>query len=171
MRILRHKQTGELIPHPRSDGQQAVGLVGPYEEWWLVEMELPTLAPQQSAERFEEINEAAKTVTRGWKITQLPAQDQPGPDYLSFWDAVLVSSVYGELLGHAMVSLPANTALTAFIAAFQDAKEGRPNVGAIQACITLIMGASEAVLKPEHLEELQRLMDDHRLSSVYRLTP
>jgi hypothetical protein len=59
----------------------------------------------------------------------------------------------------------------AFIAAFQDAKETRPNPGAIQACIFLVLGTAADALKPEHLEELQGLMERHRLSPLYRLTP
>jgi hypothetical protein len=171
MKILRHKETGELLPHPRNDGQPAAGLNPIYEEFWLVDMQPPQLAPQETAEQFDEVDERAKTITRGWRILRLPDPPPPGPDYLSFWDAVLVSQTYAELLGRAMVSLPVNTALTAFIAAFQDAKQGRPNVGAIQACIGLVLGAAADVLKPEHLEELQELMDTHRLAGTFRLSP
>lgn len=108
-----------------------------------------------------------------WEAYTPPAPEppQPEPQYLAFWDAVLISSTYATLLGAAMSSLPVNTALTAFIAAFQDAKEGRPNAGAIQACIFLIMGAAQSVLTAEHLVELQGLMDAHNLSGVYTLTP
>ena len=100
-----------------------------------------------------------------------PEPPAPAPNYLTFWDAVLTSQTYATLLGHAMTSLPTNTALTAFIAAFQDAKEGRPSPGAIQACIFLVMDAAQAVLTAEHLAELQGLMDTHHLSDTYTLTP
>jgi hypothetical protein len=95
----------------------------------------------------------------------------PQPDYIGFWDAVLVSDTYAQLLGLAMTNLPVNTALTAFIAAFQDAKAGRANVAAIQACIYLAMQAAAEVLTAEHLAEVQGLMDTYSLSSVYTLTP
>lgn len=134
--------------------------------------------------RFETGEAANNLLRKGWR--ELPIQPTPGatwerdrwvtpepvqdePNYLAFWDAVLVSEAYAALLAYAMASLPANTALTAFIAAFQDAKEGRPNVGAIQTCITLVMGASADALRPEHLDELQRLMDVFHLSTVYSL--
>jgi len=171
MRILRHIESGEFVSHPRTDDEPAVGLDPAYEEFWLVQMELPTLTPQQTAERFEEVNEETKTVTRGWRITHLPEPPPPGPDYLGFWDAALVSEAYGVLLGHAMANLPTNTALTAFIAAFQDAKEGRPNQGALQACIYLVMGAAKDVLTAENLAELQVLMDSFDLASQYTLSP
>jgi hypothetical protein len=108
----------------------------------------------------------AQLYNAGWALWEpLP------PDYLAFWDAVLISSTYATLLDAAMTSLPVNTALTAFIAAFQDAKEGRPNPGAIQACIFLVMGAAVQGLTAEHLAELQGLMDAHHLAEVYSLTP
>jgi hypothetical protein len=68
-----------------------------------------------------------------------------------------------------MTSLPTNTALTAFIAAFQDAKAGRPNVPAIQACIFLVLQSAAEALTTEHLAEVQGLMDTYELSSVYNL--
>jgi hypothetical protein len=103
-----------------------------------------------------------------WVTPEPPA---PQPDYIGFWDAVLVSDTYAQLLGLAMANLPTNTALTAFIAAFQDAKAGRPNVPAIQTCIFLVLQSAAEVLTAEHLVELQGLMDAHHLSSVYTFTP
>lgn len=91
------------------------------------------------------------------------------PDYVGFWDAVLLSQAYQSLLAQAMVALPVNTALTAFIAAFQDAKVGRPNVPAIQACIGLVVGA--ATLTAAHREELEGLMAASRLSPPLVLPP
>jgi len=111
--------------------------------------------------------------TATWDGTQwvTPPPPPPQPDYIGFWDAVLVSQTYTTLLGHAMTSLPTNTALTAFISAFQDAKAGRPNVAAIQACIYLTMQAAFDVLTTADLLELQELMAQHRLSDVFVLTP
>ena len=113
--------------------------------------------------------------TATWDIVErewvTPQPTTPEPNYLAFWDAVLTSQVYQQLLGYSMTSLPANTALTAFVAAFQDAKEGRPNVGAIQACVFLVMQAAAEVLTAEHLEELQSLLDAHHLSQSYSFTP
>ena len=100
-----------------------------------------------------------------------PAPPAPEPQYLAFWDATLISNVYQALYGYSTVDLPTNTALTAFIAAFQDAKEGRANPPAIQQCIYLIMQAAVAGLTAEHLAELQGLMDAHNLSGVYTLVP
>ena len=136
--------------------------------------------------RFESAEAAANLERKGWTILPeqpdptatwdgsqwlTPTPPEPQPDYIGFWDAVLVSQIYAQLLGTAMTSLPANTALTAFIAAFQDAKAGRPNVAAIQACIFLVLQSATEVLTAEHLAEVQGLMDTYSLSSVYTLTP
>jgi hypothetical protein len=111
--------------------------------------------------------------TATWDGTQwvTPPPLEPQPDYIGFWDAILISDIYAQLLGTAMTSLPTNTALTAFIAAFQDAKAGRPNIPAIQACIFLVLQSAAEVLTAEHLAEVQGLMDTQNLSSVYTLTP
>jgi hypothetical protein len=138
--------------------------------------------------RFETGETAVNLLRKGWKETPIqptpdatwdadakrwevppPREDQP--NYLAFWDAVLVSQTYSVLLGHSMGSLPTNTALTAFIAAFQDAKAGRPNPAAIQACVFLVMGAASDVLTDEHLAELQKLLDVFYLSTIYTLKP
>ena len=136
--------------------------------------------------RFESTEAAANLKRKGWTILPeqpdptatwdgsqwvTPPPPDPQPDYIGFWDAVLVSDTYAQLLGLAMTNLPVNTALTAFIAAFQDAKAGRANVAAIQACIFLVLQSATEVLTAEHLAEVQGLMDIYSLSSVYTLTP
>ena len=100
-----------------------------------------------------------------------PEPPTPEPDYLAFWDAALTSSVYQALYALSTIDLPANAALTAFTASFQDAKDGRPNPGAIQSCIGLVVQAAAGHLTAEHLSELQGLMDAHSLSGAYTLTP
>jgi len=101
MQILRHKETGEVLPHPRTDNQPAVGLGPIYEEFWLVEMQLPTLTPQQTAERFEEVDEAAKTVTRGWRITHLPEPPPPPPEprWVQFGAALVADPDINQFIG------------------------------------------------------------------------
>ena len=100
-----------------------------------------------------------------------PEPPTPEPDYRAFWDAALTSSVYQALYALSTIDLPANAALTAFTASFQDAKDGRPNPGAIQSCIGLVVQAAAGHLTAEHLSELQGLMDAHSLSGAYTLTP
>jgi hypothetical protein len=111
--------------------------------------------------------------TATWDGEQWVTPEPPGPepDYRGFWDAALTSNVYQALYTLSTVDLPVNAAVTAFTASFQDAKDGRPNPGAIQSCIGLVMQAAAGHLAAEHLSELQGLLDAHHLSSIYTLTP
>lgn len=101
MRILRHKQSGEFIPHPRTDDEPAVGLDPAYEEFWLVEKQRPVLTPQQAAERFEEVDEKTKTITRGWRITHLPEPPPPEPEprWVEFGAALVADPDINQFIG------------------------------------------------------------------------
>ena len=142
--------------------------------------------PNQKVNRIQDQSPAGATILEVQGDSLLLAYDEGGtgywsassvdlsadnPNYRAFWDAILVSQVYQAVYGIATTSLLMNTALTAFIAAFQDAKEGRPNVGAIQACIFLVMQAGDEVLTADHLAELQGVMDAANLGDIYALTP
>ena len=98
-----------------------------------------------------------------------PAPPPPGPDYLAFWDALLVSSVYQSIRAQALTTPAVLVACTEFIAAFSDAKVGRPNVPAIQACINNLMQAG--TFTPEELGELQGLLVYANLQDLFTLTP
>ena len=101
----------------------------------------------------------------------IPPAPPPQPDYIGFWDATLTSETYQAAYIYSTTSLPMNSALTAYSAAFMNAMNGRVNVGAIQSSIFLVMQAGAGVLTPANLAELQGLMDASNLSSVYTLTP
>ena len=62
----------------------------------------------------------------------------PIPDYVTFWDALLTSTVYGSIRTQSMASLPMNTLATEFIALLGDAKAGRANEAAIQASMSAV---------------------------------
>jgi hypothetical protein len=97
-----------------------------------------------------------------------PAPPPPGPDYLAFWDALLVSNVYQTIRAQALTTPAVLVACTEFIAAFSDAKVGRPNVPAIQACINNLMQAG--TFTPEELGELQDLLVYANLQDLFTLT-
>ena len=67
-----------------------------------------------------------------------PEPTEPLPSYTAFWDALLVSTVYGSIRTQSMASLPMNTLATEFIALLGDAKVGRPNEAAIQASMSAV---------------------------------
>lgn len=91
----------------------------------------------------------------------------PPPDYLAFWDALLVSPIYQEIRAQALANAGVLVACTEFIAAFADAKSGRPNVPAIQACINNLMAAGEFTV--EHLAGLGELLSISHLDHVFTL--
>lgn len=96
-----------------------------------------------------------------------PPPPAPGPDYLAFWDALLVSSVYQTIRAQALTTPAVLVACTEFIAAITDAKAGRPNVPAIQACINYLLGAG--TFTEAELIELGELLAVGNLQDTYTL--
>jgi hypothetical protein len=96
-----------------------------------------------------------------------PAPAPPGPDYLAFWDALMVSTVYTAIREQSFTSLPMNTLATEFIALIGDAKAGRANEAAIQQSMGAILatGTFTAV----QLTELQTALVAGHLESIYTL--
>jgi len=97
-----------------------------------------------------------------------PSPPAPGPDYITFWDALLVASVYQTIRTQASTSLPMNTAATEFIALLGDAKAGRPNETAIQSSINAIL--TTGTFTEDHLDELQEALESGHLQDIYILT-
>lgn len=90
-------------------------------------------------------------------------------NYQAFWDALLISPVYQTIRSQSIQSLEVNTCCTEFIAAMTDAKAGRPNKDAIQACIWLLLAA--LTLTEEEVAGLQELMTVGGMDTVYVLLP
>jgi hypothetical protein len=97
-----------------------------------------------------------------------PAPAPPGPDYLAFWDALMVSTVYASIREQSFTSLPMNTLATEFIALIGDAKAGRANEAAIQQSMGAILatGTFTAV----QLTELQTALVAGHLDDIYALS-
>ena len=105
----------------------------------------------------------------GNKPQPAPAPPPPGPDYLAFWDALLVSNVYQTIRAQALTSPAVLVAVTECIAAIQDAKAGRPNVPAIQMCLFNLLGA--ATFTGNDLDELRLLFVAGNLQDIFTLEP
>lgn len=99
-------------------------------------------------------------------LEALPPRRLP-PDYISFWDALLVSPVYQEIRQQALQSPGVLVACTEFIAAFTDAKNGRPNVDAVQACIDNLFAAGS--FSPEDFEAMLDLLAVGHLDGLFVL--
>ncbi len=98
-----------------------------------------------------------------------PPPPPPGPDYLAFWDALMVSSVYTAIREQSMTSLPMNTLATEFIALIGDAKAGRANEAAIQQSMDAIL--FYGTFTEEQLAELQAALVAGHLEGIYTLAP
>lgn len=98
-----------------------------------------------------------------------PAPPPPGPDYLAFWDALLVSNVYQTIRAQALTSPAVLVAVTESLASLQDAKAGRPNVPAIQASINNLLTAG--TFSQQDLAELGQLFVDANLQDTFTLNP
>jgi len=96
-----------------------------------------------------------------------PPLPPPAPDYFAFWEGLMSSSLYAAIREQSMVSLPMNTLGTEFIALLGDAKAGRPYESAIQASMLAIL--STGIFTPEHLDELQSVLEVSHLDSIYTL--
>jgi hypothetical protein len=94
-------------------------------------------------------------------------QPTPQPDYLAFWGALMVSTVYGAIREQSFVSLPMNTLATEFIALMGDAKAGRPSEAAIQASMGAIL--TTGTFTEAHLTELQAALEAGNLDGIYTL--
>ena len=97
-----------------------------------------------------------------------PAPPAPGPDYLAFWDALMVSTVYASLREQSFTSLPMNTLATEFIALIGDAKAGRANEVAIQASMAAILTTGTFI--EEQLGELGDALVAGNLDGIYALS-
>lgn len=91
----------------------------------------------------------------------------PFPDYLAFWDALMVSTVYASIREQSMASLPINTLATEFIALIGDAKAGRPNEAAIQQSMGAIL--TTGTFTEAQLAELQAALVAGHLDGIYTL--
>ena len=97
-----------------------------------------------------------------------PPPPAPGPDYLAFWDALMVSTVYTAIREQSFVSLPMNTLATEFIALIGDAKAGRANEAAIQASMAAIL--TTGTFTAAQLTELQTALVAGHLDDIYALS-
>ena len=97
-----------------------------------------------------------------------PPPPAPGPDYLAFWDALTISTIYASIREQSFVSLQMNTLATEFIALIGDAKAGRANEAAIQQSMGAIL--SVGTFTEEQLGELGAALVAGNLDGIYALS-
>jgi hypothetical protein len=96
-----------------------------------------------------------------------PAPPAPRPDYLAFWDALTISTIYAALRDQSFTSLPMNTLATELIALLGDAKAGRADEAAIQASMAAILATG--TFTEAQLAELQAALVVGHLDGTYAL--
>jgi hypothetical protein len=94
-----------------------------------------------------------------------PPTPIPPPDYQLLYDRILGSDIYQLIRTAAASSTQLALACLEFIAAMGDAKAGRPNVAALNACITNLLLLAN--LTPEQKDTLRGFISEANLKSVY----
>lgn len=88
-------------------------------------------------------------------------------NYQDFYDGLLINSAYQAIRSQAVKSLELTVACTEFIAAITDAKIGRPNEAAIQACINNVIRLT--LFSEEEEQALGGLMLATGMDGLYSL--
>jgi hypothetical protein len=92
----------------------------------------------------------------------------PQPNYIGFSDALLASGAYQKIRAQGMTSTALAYAATEFSFSMTDAKAGRPNVAALQACLSGI-AATATDLDAADWAEIGGLLVAHGLHGLYQL--
>ena len=168
-RALWDRELSRVVDYPRGDDEDVVQLdTERYLPLWIVRQAAPEPVDGFQAVAVRSVDLEAAEWRWGWELVAIPPPPVPGPDYQGFYAALLVSGVYGAVLGQDPTAASA-TALAVFVSAIQDALNGRVNEAALQGAIWLLL--SKLTLEPENLAELQALMVAYYLDGVYSLFP
>jgi hypothetical protein len=127
----------------------------------------------QTLNKIAEFDEFTQRWVVAWLTVDLSPEEiaarelanAPGPNWVGFYDAILISSIYQAVVQKGM--LPGNTGLSTSIAllanTLTEANNGRPNVGALQASMSLVLMNAQPTA-----EEVTEL---HDLAVLYNLPP
>jgi len=168
-RALLDTETGQVVAYPRADDEPVIGLDPRYETLTIVRDAEPEEYDPET-QRLVPTRAVEGAVWRwGWEVVDLPPPPDPGPDYRAFYAGLLASQVYETVVITEGKSGDQAAAMTVFLGAIQDALSGRENRPAFQQAIWLLLGQLQ--LSTESLAEMLVLMNEHRLSGVYSLSP
>jgi hypothetical protein len=106
-------------------------------------------------------------VRQGNTAPPVPVSLKAVPDYIAMWDELIASNLYQKVLAQSTRSLAVASFKVDFLAAFSDAKWGRPNIDAMQAAINLILGV--LTLEPEDYEELGVMLRRNNLDDLFTI--
>ena len=167
--VLFDTETGRISDYPRADEEPVQQLDARYQVLRVVREPAPEYDPNtHSLRETRTVDLDASEWRWGWELIELPPPPPPGPDYQGFYQALLISGVYGAVLTQNATADLAR-ALAVFVSAIQDALNGRVNEQALQGAIWLLL--SKLALQPGHLAELHGLMVQFHLDGTYSLFP
>jgi hypothetical protein len=161
------------VSFPMSDGQLMLS-PAELERWGVVEVE----AVEHGADLITQTPVEGLPVLQSGKWRQSWTLQQNSPelilenrlrlaDFIAFYDGVIASGAYQAIRAQAQQDLPLLLACTEFVAAFTDAKAGRPNRAAIQQCLSGVIAAAE--LSADQYAEVQGLLEQARMAEVFTL--
>ena len=140
-RILYSQSTATLVPWPRADDENVVGLDLDYLELTVIQEAQPTYdATVQRLEPDEVIDLDALTVTRGWQLTELPPP-APIPDWATFRGSLLISPGVATTMAAARAA-GCEPGVTALPVALEKAQSGDP--AEFAACWALVVRDGQA---------------------------
>ena len=166
-RRLWNAETGEIRPYPRGDGQEVVGLATPpWESMQVVRLDPPVynLAIETIVENVE-TDSQERIIFYGWRDIPRP------PNYRGFYDALIESPVYQNVLSITNKTGDQATAISIFSTALIQSINSAENRPALQAAIWNLIGEVQSQLLQEDFNAIQLLMDQHNLSAYFTLAP
>jgi hypothetical protein len=132
--------------------------------------------------REESAEVAANLERKGWTILPdkpdptaewdgeqwvTPPPPPPQPNYQGFYDDLIAHPIYQGISMKAALFQPLLAASTEFIAAFADAKQGRPNPDAIQMTVWRLFYWLQPTA--EEAAAIQQMLADNNLDTIYSL--
>lgn len=165
MDYLWNQITGEIRDYPRADSEPVVGLEEP--PWSVISsINLPAPSYNQDTEILiptRIVDPNIKKLVFGWKVEPKP------PDYQRFYDGILVSTVYQSVMTLEGKSGDFSAALSVFSNILAENKNVKENRDALQLAIWQLM--AKLNLDPSGMGELQQLLNESNMASIYTLVP
>ena len=163
-----------LVSFPVADGQLLLS-AAELERWGVVEVE----PVEHGADLITQTPIEGPPILQGGRWRQSWSLQQNSPelildnrlrlaDFIGFYDGVIASAAYLAIRAQAQQDLALLLACTEFVAAFADAKAGRPNRAAIQQCLSSVVAAAE--LSADQFAELQGLLEQARMAEIFTLS-
>ena len=163
--VLFDTESGRIVDYPRADDELVQQLDPRYVVLRVMREAKPEPQEGFAVQPTRTVDLEAGEWRWGWELVELPP---PIPDYQGFYQALLISEVYGAVLSQEATADLAR-AIAVFVSAIQDALNDRVNNQALQGAIWLLL--SKLALQPQHLAELQALMVQFHLNGAYSLFP